>query len=169
MNVLETDRLILRQLTTDDAAFIRTLVNEPSWLQFIGDNGVRTQEDAAAYIVRGPIAMYKRMGFGLYATVLKENETPIGICGLIKRDNLEDVDIGFAFLPQFWFQGYAYEAASAVLAYGRHVLGLQRIVALTLPDNLRSARLLKKLGLHFERLITLPNATKELQLFALDA
>jgi RimJ/RimL family protein N-acetyltransferase len=165
LNVLETDRQILRHLTTDDAAFILALVNDPSWLQFIGDNGVRTLEDACNYIVRGSMAMYARVGFGLYGTALKEEGTPIGICGLIKRDSLEDVDIGFAFLPQFWSQGYAYEAASAVIAYGK-VLGLQRIVAITSPDNQRSARLLEKLGLHFERLITLPNDTQALRLFA---
>jgi RimJ/RimL family protein N-acetyltransferase len=166
LNVLETDRLILRHLTTDDAAFILTLVNDPSWVQFIGDTGVRTLEDACNYIVRGPMAMYASVGFGLYGTALKEGGTLIGICGLIKRDSLEDVDIGFAFLPQFWSQGYAYEAASAVIAYGKQVLSLQRIVAITSPDNQRSARLLEKLGLHFERLITLPSNTQALRLFA---
>jgi RimJ/RimL family protein N-acetyltransferase len=139
LNVIETDRLILRHLTTEDAAFILALMNDPSWLQFIGDNGVRTLEDACNYIVYGPVAMYARVGFGLYLTALKEDRTPIGICGLIKRDSLEDVDIGFAFLPQFWSQGYAYESASAVIAHGRQVLGLQRIVAITSLDNQRSA------------------------------
>jgi len=169
MNVIETDRLILRHLTTDDAAFILALVNDPSWLRFIGDNGVRTLEDACNYIVRGPVAMYARVGFGLYLTALKEERTPLGICGLIKRDSLEDVDIGFAFLPQFRLQGYAYEAASAVLVYGKQVLGLQRIVAITSADNQRSANLLEKLGLHFERLITLANDVQELRLFATSA
>jgi RimJ/RimL family protein N-acetyltransferase len=166
LNVIETDRLILRHLTTEDAAFILVLMNDSSWLQFIGDNGVRTLEDACTYIVYGPVAMYARVGFGLYLTALKEDRTPIGICGLIKRDSLEDVDIGFAFLPQFWSQGYAYESASAVIAHGRQVLGLQRIVAITSLDNQRSAHLLEKLGLHFERLITLTNDTQEVRLFA---
>ncbi|HLZ56839.1 MAG TPA: GNAT family N-acetyltransferase [Ktedonosporobacter sp.] len=164
--MIETDRLILRHLTTDDASFILALVNDPAWLQFIGDNEVRTLEDACHYIVHGPVAMYARVGFGLYLTALKEDGTPIGICGLIKRDSLEDVDIGFAFLPQFRSQGYAYEAASAVIAYGRRALGLQRIVAITSPDNQRSAHLLEKLGLHFERLITLANDAQEVRLFA---
>ncbi|GHO49420.1 GNAT family N-acetyltransferase [Ktedonospora formicarum] len=165
MDVLETDRLILRHLTTEDAAFILALVNDPAWLRYIGDNGVRTLEDARSYIVRGPIAMYAREGFGLYLTALKEDRTPIGLCGLIKRDALEDVDIGFAFLPQFRTQGYGYEAASAVLTHGRQVLGLQRIVAITSLDNERSAQLLEKLGLHFERRITLHNDPEELRLF----
>ncbi|GER89642.1 alanine acetyltransferase [Dictyobacter vulcani] len=166
MNILETDRLILRQLTTEDAAFILALVNEPSWIRFIGDNGIRTLEDARTYIINGPVAMYAREGFGLYLTALKEDQTAIGLCGLIKRDSLDDVDIGFAFFPRFWSQGYAYEAASAVLAHGQQVLGIQRIVAITSLDNQRSAHLLEKLGLHFERLITLPNDVEELRLFA---
>nr|WP_246039198.1 GNAT family N-acetyltransferase [Dictyobacter alpinus] len=163
--MIETDRLILRYLTTEDGAFVLALMNDPSWLHYIGDNGVRTLEDACTYIVNGPMAMYARVGFGLYVTALKEDHTPIGICGLIKRESLEDVDIGFAFLPQFWSQGYAYEAASAVIAYGRQVLGLQRMVAITSQDNQRSAHLLEKLGLHFERLITLTNDAQKVRLF----
>ena len=117
MKVLETDRLILRWLSTDDAEFILELLNEPSFLQYIGDKGVRTLEDARNYILNGPVDMYARLGFGLYLTELKERGVPLGICGLLKRDGLEDVDIGFAFLPRFWAKGYAYESA-AVLAYG---------------------------------------------------
>ena len=166
MNVIETERLILRHLTMDDAAFILALTNDPSWVQFIGDIGVRTLEDASAYVVRGPTAMYAREGFGLYLTALKDDGIPIGICGLIKRASLDDVDIGFAFLPQFWSQGYAYEAASATLTHGRQVLGLRRIVAITTPENGRSVHLLEKLGLHFERLITLANNAQEFRLFA---
>lgn len=112
--------------------------------------------------------MYAGLGFGLYLTELKEGGIPIGICGLIKRDSLEDVDIGFAFLPGFRGKGYAYESASAVMAYGRKVLGLNRIVAITTPDNHGSARLLEKLGMHFERTIRLSNDTEELSLFASD-
>ncbi len=168
MKVLETDRLILRRLSPDDAAFIFELLNDPSWLQFIGDFGVRTLEDARNYILKGPIAMYARRGFGLYLTELKESHVPIGLCGLIKRDSLEDVDIGFAFLPRFRAKGYAYESASAVISYGKHVLGLKRIVAITSPDNQSSAKLLEKLGLQFERLIQLPQDPEELKLFAID-
>lgn len=123
MNVLETDRLILRWLSPEDAEFILRLLNEPSWLRFIGDKGVRTIEDARAYILKGPIDMYSRLGFGLYLVELKEPAFPIGMCGFIKRDSLEDVDIGFAFLPAYWGKGYAYEAAAAVMAYGEKYLG----------------------------------------------
>ncbi len=168
MKVLETDRLMLRWLSTEDAAFILGLLNEPSWLQFIGDKGVRTLEDARNYILTGPGAMYARLGFGLYLVELKEGGAPIGMCGLIKRDFLDDVDVGYAFLPAYWGQGYAYEAASAVTAYGAEVLGLKRIVAITTLDNHRSARLLEKLGLRFERMVKFPGEDQEIRLFAVD-
>ena len=151
MTVLQTGRIALRRLTTDDASFIRELVNEPSWIRYIGDRGVRSEDDARAYLVRGPIAMYERHGFGLWMCESKASAEPLGICGLIKRDDLEDVDIGFAFLPRFWGQGYAREAAAAVLDYGRQVLELDRIVAITSPDNAASIRLLEKLGMRLEK------------------
>lgn len=166
MKVLETDRLTLRHLSTNDAEFILELLNEPSFLRFIGDKGVRTLADARDYILNGPVAMYNRLGFGLYLTELKEDGAPIGICGLIKRDALEDVDIGFAFLPKFWAKGYAYEAASAVMAYGKDILGLKRIVAITSPDNDASGKLLEKLGMRFERIIRLSEGAEEVRLFA---
>lgn len=167
MQVLETDRLIVRWLTPEDAEFILRLLNEPSWIRFIGDKGVRTLEDARGYILNGPVEMYSRLGFGLYLVELKEGHAPIGICGLIKRDSLEDVDIGFAFLPQYWGRGYAYEAASAVMTYGVETLGLKRIVAITSVDNDSSARLLEKLGLRFERMLKLSGDSEEVKLFGL--
>jgi RimJ/RimL family protein N-acetyltransferase len=112
--------------------------------------------------------MYARLGFGLYLTELKEEGVSIGICGLIKRDSLEDVDIGFAFLPRFWAKGYAYESASAVMAYGKQALGLKRIVAITSPDNQSSAKLLEKLGLQFERMVRLSHDAQEVRLFVSD-
>ncbi|AZU60229.1 GNAT family N-acetyltransferase [Neobacillus mesonae] len=166
MKILETERLILRLQTNDDADFILELLNDPSWLQYIGDRGIRTLEDARAYILNGPIRMYEQFGFCLYLVERKEDHIPIGICGLIKRDSLEDVDIGFAFLPKYWGNGYAYEAASAVMEYGKDALGLNRIVAITTQDNHASAKLLEKVGLQFERLIQLPNDSEELRLFA---
>lgn len=168
MKVLETDRLILRRLSAEDAPFILQLLNEPSWLRFIGDIGVRTVEDARNYILRGPVEMYARRGFGLYLVELKEEGAPIGMCGLIKRDSLEDVDIGFAFLPAFWGKGYAYEAASAVMEYGRSAFGLTRLVAITSPDNHASGKLLEKLGFNFERMIKLSSDREEIKLFAVD-
>lgn len=168
MKVLETDRLILRWMSIDDAAFILGLLNEPSWLHFIGDRGVRTIEDARDYIFKGPVEMYDRLGFGLYVVELKEGCIPIGICGLVKRDFLDDVDVGFAFLPKYWRQGYAYESASAVMTYGREVLGLRRIVAIVASDNYSSARILEKLGLRFEGMVRYPDDGQEVQLFAVE-
>lgn len=165
---IETERLILRQLTTNDAEFILELLNEPSWLRFIGDKGVRTLEDARNYILNGPVDMYARLGFGLYLTELKESGVSIGICGLIKRDSLEDVDIGFAFLPAYWSKGYAIESAFAVMEYGKNVLALNRIVAITNPDNHSSIRLLEKLGMNFERIIKLSDDADEVKLFGID-
>jgi RimJ/RimL family protein N-acetyltransferase len=168
LKVLETDRLNLRRLSPDDAEFILELLNDPSFLRFIGDKGVRTLDDARDYILNGPVDMYNRLGFGLYLTELKEGGVPIGICGLIKRDSLEDVDIGFAFLPKFRAKGYAHESAAAVMAYGKTVLGLKRIVAITSPDNYASGRLLEKLGMRFERMIRLSKDAPEVRLFSSD-
>lgn len=165
MIIAETERLTLRRLTADDAEFVFALLNEPSWLRFIGDKGVRTLDDARAYIENGPMAMYERFGFGLYVTERRTDGVPMGMCGLIKRDGLDDVDIGFAFLPAYWGRGYAFEAAAAVMDYGRNVIGLTRIVAITAPDNESSARLLEKLGLRFDRMIRLSADAKEDRLF----
>jgi RimJ/RimL family protein N-acetyltransferase len=166
MKVIETDRLILRRLSIEDGAFILRLVNEPSWLRFIGDRGIRTLDEACDYILRGPVESYQRLGFGLYLTELKGDETPIGICGLIKRESLKDVDIGFAFLPEFWGRGYAYEAAAAMMDYGKNAFGLNRIVAVTTPDNYSSIKLLEKLGFRFERMARLVEGEPEIKLFA---
>ncbi len=164
--VIETDRLRLRRLAADDAPFILELVNDPAWLRFIGDRGIRNLDDARNYILNGPIASYEKFGFGLWLVELKVGAVSIGICGLIRRDTLPDVDLGFAFLPAFRGQGYALEAGRAALVYGRTKLGLKRIVAVTMPANKGSVRTLVKLGLHFERMIRLADDGPELQLFA---
>jgi len=165
LTILETERLSLRRLTSDDAQFILELLNQPSFLRYIGDKGVRNSEDAIQYIQTGPVASYDRFGFGLYLVELKESGTPIGMCGLLKRETLADVDVGFAFLPDYWSRGYAFEAAAAVMAYGREVLGLRRIVAITSLDNAASIKLLEKIGLRFERLIKLTEDQPEVRLF----
>ena len=168
MFTLETERLTLREVSTDDADFILRLLNEPSFLRFIGDKGVRNLQDARQYILNGPIASYNQNGFGLYLVVLKSMNTSIGMCGLIKRETLTDVDIGFAFLPEFWNKGYALESATAVFSYGKDVLKLPRIVAITNKDNVTSGKLLEKLGLHFDRLIDLNGDGDETKLFISD-
>ena len=154
--VLRTERLRLRHMRVDDAAFMLGLLNDPSWLRFIGDRGVRTVEAARDYIRKGPADMVRRLGFGFYVVELKQNGCPVGVCGLAKRDFLDDVDIGYAFLPQYWGQGYAFEAASGVLAHAKNDIGLRRIVATVRPDNAASIALLEKLGLRFERALDRP-------------
>jgi RimJ/RimL family protein N-acetyltransferase len=168
MNVLETQRLTLRRLTPDDAEFIFALVNDPSWLRFIGDRGVRTLADATDYILKGPMDSYERQGFGLYLTALKDSGTSIGICGVLKRETLDDADIGFAFLPQFVGMGYAYESGRAVLVHARNDLDLRRLVAITSPDNHASIHVLEKLGFAFERMIRMAADRDEIKLFARD-
>lgn len=168
MRVLETDRLVLRRLTFDDAAFIVDLLNQPSFLQHIGDRGVRTLDDARAYLENGPMASYEANGFGLWLTELKATDVPIGMCGLLKRDTLAHADVGFAFLPAFWGQGYAAESAAAVLAYGRTTLGLGRIVAITSPGNAGSMRVLEKIGMKFERMIGMGGEDRDVRLFGPD-
>lgn len=165
MFTLETERLTLRELSTDDAPFILRLLNEPSFIRFIGDKQVRSLDDACQYILNGPIASYQQHGFGLFLVTLKSNNIPIGMCGLLKRETLPDVDIGFAFVPEHWHQGYALESAAAVFDYGKDVLKLPRIVAITNKDNETSGRLLEKLGLHFDRIVDLTGTGDETKLF----
>ena len=166
MFLLETERLTLRHLAPEaDAEFILALLNEPSFLQYIGDKNVRTLDNARDYIRNGPVKSYAENGFGLFRVGLKDDGRAIGICGLIKRDTLPDPDIGFAFLPDYWNKGYAYESAAAVLQHAREALRFQRILAITAPDNEPSARLLAKIGLRFERLVRLSEDTAEVKLF----
>jgi RimJ/RimL family protein N-acetyltransferase len=164
MNVIETQRLVLRQLELDDAAFILELLNEPAFLRFIGDKGVRTLGGAREYMLKGPIDSYGRHGFGLLAACLLDG-TPIGICGLVKRDGLTEADVGFALLSRHCANGYAAESASAVLVHARQVLRLPRVVAITSPENRGSIAVLEKIGLKFERMIRLAEHGPELKLF----
>lgn len=165
MKVLETERLALRWFTPDDAPLILHLLNEPLFLRFIGDKNVRTLDDARHYLRHGPLASYAKHGFGLFHVSLKADGTPIGMCGLLKRDTLDDVDVGFAYLPQFGGQGYATEAARATLNYGRTVLGLKRIVAITAPDNESSMNVLNKIGLRHTATLKIPGYKTDSLLF----
>ena len=163
---LKTDRLQLRLLSVDDAEFVLRLLNQPSFIQNIGDRGVRTIDDARAYILKGPLASYEKFGFGLWMVETKSAAAPIGICGLLKRDVLADVDIGYALLPEFWSQGYALESASAVMSYASEKLGLKRVVAVANSDNQSSIRLLEKMGFKYERMVRLSADAPEIKLFA---
>jgi RimJ/RimL family protein N-acetyltransferase len=153
--IARTARLVLRELGPDDAAFIVALLNDPDWLRNIGDRKVRTEEDARAYMAAGPAAMIEQHGFGLWAVALVGDPAPIGMCGLIRRATLDDVDLGFAFLPAFRGQGYAAEAAAAAVDVARRRFGLARLVGIVSPDNVASIRLLEKLGMRYERSLEL--------------
>jgi RimJ/RimL family protein N-acetyltransferase len=165
MSILRTKRLELRELSVADDEFILELLNEPGFLRHIGDKGVRTLSDAREYIVKGPVESYGRFGFGLYLTRLAGRGEPIGICGLLKRDTLPDVDVGFAFLSRYWSKGYAAESAAAVLDFGKRRLRLRRIVAITAPQNHGSIAVLERIGLKFERMVRLGADAHELELF----
>jgi RimJ/RimL family protein N-acetyltransferase len=158
--------LVLRQVTTDDAEIILEILNEPAFIRFVADRQVRTTRQAAEFIEAKMLPSYAEFGFGFYLMELKESQVPVGICGLIKRETLDDVDVGFSILERFWRNGYAYEAARAVMDYGKCVLGIPRIIGVTAPDNQSSAKLLEKLGLRFDRMIHLPGYGAESKLFA---
>jgi RimJ/RimL family protein N-acetyltransferase len=146
MPIQETERLTLREFEPSDADFILRLLNEPTFIENIVDRGVRTREQAEAYLQGGPMASYRTHGHGLWCVVLKESGAPIGMCGLIKRDSFADVDLGYAFLPEHTGRGYATEAGAAALAFGRDTLRLPRVIAITKPGNARSAAVLTRLG-----------------------
>ncbi|HEU4844424.1 MAG TPA: GNAT family N-acetyltransferase [Burkholderiaceae bacterium] len=168
MLIIETERLQLRTVSPDDAPFYLELVNEPSWLQHIGDKHVYTVEAARVAIAEGPCDMQRRLGHSLYLVERKDDGAPLGLCGLIKRDSLPGVDIGYALRPAYWGQGYAYEAAAAVLAYGRDTLRLPRLLAITGPDNAASNGLLRKLGLQFQYYAELPPSGLPTNVYQLD-
>lgn len=164
--VAESERLVVRRLTLDDAPFVLALLNEPSFLRYIGDRGVRTLDDARAYLEAGPLAGYARHGHGLYLVTERDGGAAVGMCGLLRRDTLPDPDIGFAYLPAYWSRGYAQEAARAVLAHARRDLGLTRVGAIVQPDNAPSIRLLERLGMTFERTVRLADDADELAYYA---
>jgi len=163
MLVLETERLSLRWLTIDDAAFVLELVNDPAWIRFIGDKGVRTLRDAESYILKGPVDMYARLGFGLYLVEMKQGGLPVGLCGLLKRAELDDIDLGFAMLADYRRRGFTYEAAKAVLSRARKVLGIAQVAAITSPDNEASGRVLQKLGFRFECMMRMGSEVTEVR------
>jgi len=168
LKTLDTERVRIVPLTLEDAPFILELVNDPAWIRFIGDKNVHSLDDAENYLRKGPLAMYERHGFGLFRVDRRRDGTSVGMCGLIRRDGLDDVDIGFAFLASARGHGYASEAARAVLDYGLDELALERIVAITNVDNHASSRVLEKLGMSFVRTLQLPRDTTELKLYAIE-
>lgn len=166
--IVETERLRIRRFREDDAAFALVLLNEPAFLHYIGDKGVRTLEDARRYLRTGPLASYEAHGFGPWLVEQRADGLPIGLCGLLRRNGLDAPDLGFAFLESHWAQGYAHEASSAVMRHARDTLWLTRIVAITTPDNDASSRLLGRLGFSFDSMTRLADDEPELCLFVSD-
>lgn len=158
MIVVETERLILREAKTSDAAFVLTLLNSPSFIENIGDRGVRTEAEAAAYIEERMVASYRDNGFGMWLALEKAGGRPVGMAGLVRRDGLDVPDVGYAFLPEAWGRGYAQEAARAAMAHGRKALGMDALAAITTPENEASMAVLRKVGFVFQRMIRLPGA-----------
>ena len=168
MTVLETERLLLSHLSYDDCEFIVELVNEPAFKRFIGDKNVHSRDDARRYLREGPIGSYERHGYGLFRVDLREAETPAGICGLIKREEFDDPDLGFAFLKRCRENGYGSESAKAVLEYGFESLEFRRIIAMADPVNEPSLRLLDRLGFVYEREVRMPEDDHDINLFSIE-
>jgi [ribosomal protein S5]-alanine N-acetyltransferase len=164
--ILKTERLTLREFTINDTAFIIKLLNSPGWLEFIGDRHVKTDEQANQYLLNGPIKSYRENGFGLWLVELKHDKAPIGMCGLLKREYLEDPDIGFAFLPESIGKGYAFEIVNATMNYAKDTLNILRVLAMTMPSNKSSIRLLEKTGLKFLKNTSSPTGADVLMLFS---
>ncbi len=163
--ILETERLRLRELALSDAPFIVELVNSPGWLKFIGDRNIKTIDQTKTYLENGPIKSYHDNGFGLWLAETKDTNTPIGMCGILKRETLDHPDLGFAFLPEFIGKGYGFEAASATVAFANEKLKLPMLSAITVPYNQKSIRLLEKVGMKFSKRICFPNNAEELLLY----
>ena len=166
MGIVKSDRLSLRKIDTDDAAFMLRLLNDPEFIQYVGDKKARDLESAKTYILEGPVASYQNFGFGLYLVELNDDRAPIGICGILKRDFLDHADLGFALMPGYRGCGYAFEAAQATIELARSDLKLSRIVAFTAMNNTRSIKLLERLGMSFDRMVDLPPDGKKVNLYA---
>lgn len=166
--ILETERLNLRWLVPGDESLLLAVWNDPAFKHNVGDRGVRTTKQASEALVNGPLKQYSDYGYGPFRVALADGDMPIGICGLFRRDNLEDPDIGFALLPEFCGQGLAYEAANAVSLHARDTLGLTRIIAIVSPQNAASIGLIEKLGLRFESMLTMPGGGEEICLYSIN-
>lgn len=164
-SILKTERLILREANPSDKHFFYELLNSPKWIKYIGDRNIKTLKNAEDYINDKLINSYKTNGFGLYVYELKESHLPIGICGFIKRDYLDSVDIGFALLPEHERNGYTFEISAAVLKDGKQTLGINKVVAITTKDNFASQELLNKLGFSFQSYVNEPETNEELVLY----
>ena len=163
--MLETERLTLRHLTLDDADLMLGVWNDPAFVRFVGDRGIRTLEEAHEAMRNGVLKLYADYGYGPFRVALKEDDVPIGICGLFRRDGLDDPDIGYSTLPAHCGKGYAFEAASAVLQHVAEDLSIDRLIAIISPENAASIGLIRKLGFEFERMHTMPGADDPVRIY----
>jgi RimJ/RimL family protein N-acetyltransferase len=163
---METERLYLRPVTVDDAELMLAIWNDPAFIRNVADRGIRTMEEARAAIESGAQKLFEEYGYGPYSMALKSDGSMIGICGLFKREILDDPDIGFGVLPDYCGKGYAGEAAAAVVQYARKVLGIRALTAIVSPANDPSIGLIRKLGLTFERMITMPGENRAICLYS---
>lgn len=161
MKILETERLVLREVEETDAPFVLELLNSPGFLENIGDRGVRTEDEARAYIAERIVGSYREHGFGMWLAVRKQDGAPVGLAGLVRRDGLDMPDVGYAFAPSAWGQGYAQEAAGAVLAHAQGPMGIPKLAAITTPENFASMAVLRKIGFTFQGMIQLPGVDRE--------
>jgi len=167
METIESERILLRPLTLEDAGFILELLNTDGFIKYIGDRNVRNLDQAKTYILNGPLKSYETNGFGLSLAELKSNRMPVGMCGLLKRDYLDHADIGFAFLPRYTGKGYAHEIVKEIIRFGLEELRMEKIFAIVLPGNFSSVKLLEKTGFRFEKNFISPDTNEELCLYSI--
>ena len=165
MKNYQTERLILKPASVDDADFFLELYNMPKFIQFIGDRNIRTKQDAENYIQNRFLPQIEKLGFGNYVVILKENNKKIGAVGIFERDGLEVLDIGFSFFEEFEGKGYAYESAMKIKEIAKDEFNISKISAITTKDNISSQKLIEKLGLKFQNYVTLPDETEELMYY----
>jgi RimJ/RimL family protein N-acetyltransferase len=165
--IFETERLILKPTTEEDAEFIFELFNTPKWIKYVGDRNIRTVEDAGGYIRTKMLSQRKRLGYSNYSVIRKADKCKIGLCGLFDRDGVDGIDIGFAILPEYEKKGYAFESANKLKNVAFNEFGLKEINAITVKDNLSSQKLLNRLGLKLSGTTKLPEDDKELLLYTI--
>ncbi|MEZ5456028.1 MAG: GNAT family N-acetyltransferase [Lysobacteraceae bacterium] len=166
MRVLDTARLRVRHFTVEDAAWVLRLLNEPDFITNIGDRNVRTVEEAQTFLQQGPMLAYARDGFGMFAVELPSSGGCVGMCGLLKREFTGEVDVGYAYFPEYSGMGYATEAAAAVIAWGRSACGLDRIVGFVSPHNTASIKVLQKLGMQYEKHAPIADGAEPILLYS---
>jgi ribosomal-protein-alanine N-acetyltransferase len=164
--LIETERLTMRRITPHDADLMLAVWNDPAFVRYVGDRGIRTIEQAAKAIEEGAMRLFSEHGFGPYRMALKTDDTAVGICGIFAREGMDEPDLGFSVLPEFCKRGFAYESAVAVIRHARVDLKLPRLTAIVSPENAASVGLIEKLGLQFERMIRLPGENSDISLYA---